>query len=368
MPSGVLFFKGRARKFRSTHNFTIHTGGSMLKGRTIESLTTEIDRQYKSKHDFLFPTSFLAFTLAGEITNKKDKTSKSFPLTNYAHRQVSSYVGIPHQYYEKMLAEQPDLLAANVNRWLESKKPGSKRLLRTLDGKARAFLSDSYLPIDNHDLVGALLPQIVESGCQIVSAEITERKLYIKALTPKITGEVKVGDRVQAGLIIQNSEVGCGKIEISPLVYRLVCSNGMIINDLVQSRHHLGRKIHDDEIEANGIYSRETIMADIRAFLLKARDSVKAALDQSVFSKIVNKMRDATEQKIENVEEAIEEITNRYSFSDEENKLITGNMFDGGDTSRYGLVNAVTAAAHQITDYDRSVEIERIGGEILYLN
>jgi len=340
----------------------------MLTGKTLNQLTAEVERQMHSKKDFIFPTSFLAFTIKGELFNKKDKESKSSPLTSYAHRQVATYSGIPQQYYEKMLIEQPDLLATNVNRWLETKKAGSKRLVRTLDGKIRAILSDSYLPIDNHDILRALLPQIIESGCEIVSCDITERKLYIKALSPKTTDEIKVGDTVQAGVLIQNSEIGCGRIEISPLVYRLVCKNGLIVNDMSHTRHHLGRRVPDSDIEVNGIYSRETIMADIGTFLLKARDSVKAALNQSVFSQIVNKMREATEQKIENVEEAIEEVTNKYAFSEEESKLITGNMFAGGDTSRFGLVNAITATAHDITDYDRSVEIERIGGEVLLLN
>ena len=50
------------------------------------------------------------------------------------------------------------------------------------------------------------------------------------------------GDIVQAGVMISNSEVGLGAVSIQPLVYRLVCTNGMIVNDMGERRHHVGRQ------------------------------------------------------------------------------------------------------------------------------
>lgn len=37
----------------------------------------------------------------------------------------------------------------------------------------------------------------------------------------------------------------------------------------------------------------------------------------------------------------------------------------GHDLSRYGMVNAVTAASKLAQSYDRATELERIGGDIL---
>ena len=36
-----------------------------------------------------------------------------------------------------------------------------------------------------------------------------------------------------------------------------------------------------------------------------------------------------------------------------------------GDSSRYGLINAVTRASQDIEDYSRATELERLGGELL---
>jgi hypothetical protein len=41
---------------------------------------------------------------------------------------------------------------------------------------------------------------------------------------------------------------------------------------------------------------------------------------------------------------------------------------EGGDRTRFGLANAVTSLANAHTDYDRGVELEKIGGEVLMTN
>lgn len=339
----------------------------MIKGKSIQEVAVELNRQLGTKHDFIVPTSFLQMTELGLLANKK--SDNKLEVSDYAHNQIAQHMGIPTAYYKRMRAEEPGLLSHNVNTWMAKQEPNTKRLIRVLDGKARAYLSDKYLPIDNWDVLNCLLPQINEAGCEIISAEVTESKLYVKALAPKIQGEIKKGDIVQAGLIIQNSEIGAGRVQISPLMYRLVCTNGLIVNDMAVRRNHVGRRVKDEDVEANGIYSRETIALDIAAFLSKAKDTVKAVLDQTVFNKIVDKARIAAGESIENVEECIEDVTSKYGLSEVERGGILASMIRGGDMSKWGLVNAVTATAHEVVEnYDRSVELETIGGQILYSN
>ena len=59
--------------------------------------------------------------------------------------------------------------------------------------------------------------------------------------------EVSPGDIVQAGVIISNSEVGLGSVSIQPLIYRLVCSNGMVVNEAAARRNHVGRVTDSEE-------------------------------------------------------------------------------------------------------------------------
>lgn len=69
---------------------------------------------------------------------------------------------------------------------------------------------------------------------RIASCEVTEGNLYLKVINKAIRAEVKPGDVVQAGFVVSNSEVGLGSLRVEPLVYRLVCSNGLIVNDYGQ--------------------------------------------------------------------------------------------------------------------------------------
>ena len=63
------------------------------------------------------------------------------------------------------------------------------------------------------------------------SCQLTDSRMYIKVVNTRLEAEVVPGDIVQSGIIISNSEVGLGSVSIQPLVYRLVCSNGMVVND-----------------------------------------------------------------------------------------------------------------------------------------
>lgn len=345
----------------------------MLKGKSITEIAVELERQRKNMLDMIVPAPFLAMTIAGELMNKSEERhtghgfEKTMPLTNHAHNQLAQHLGIPCQYYDRMRESAPDLLSQNVNTWLGQQKPGTRRMIRTLDGRCRAYLSDRYMRVDYYDMLEFLLPTIAEAGCIIESAEITETRLYIKALSPRITGEIKKGEIVQGGLCLRNSEVGLGRVEICPLVKVLACTNGMIVEQYSTRRNHVGRKIGDDELEDGGLFSQETIHADIRAFLLKARDNVRAALQPSVFEKICAHARQAAGQQLPDVELAIEDVTGKYNLYETERAGILQNLINGADTSKWGLVNAITATAHNVvTDYDRSTELERIGGHVLY--
>ena len=72
----------------------------------------------------------------------------------------ATYVSLPD--YQRMRDQAPELLAANVNEWFQQKP--ERRMVRTLDGQMRAFLSDRYRRLDNFDLALAVLPVLKEMG------------------------------------------------------------------------------------------------------------------------------------------------------------------------------------------------------------
>ena len=76
-----------------------------------------------------------------------------------------------------------------------------------------------------------------------------------------------------------------GSVCVQPLIYRLVCLNGMVVNDAATRRYHVGRE--NTANENYELYSDDTIRADDHAFILKMQDTVKAAVDEVRFSQVI---------------------------------------------------------------------------------
>jgi hypothetical protein len=193
--------------------------------------------------------------------------------------------------------------------------------------------------------------------------------MYLKCVTPRITADVKAGDQVQAGICISNSEVGLGSLRVEPLIYRLVCSNGMIVNDLAYRKNHVGRGHHSGiNFDVSEYFRTETRIADDKAFFMKIQDIVRAAVDEVVFNKFVDTMREATKNHItEDVPAVIETVKKTYNLGDGEGNGILTHLIEGGSLTQYGLANAITKFAQGVESYDRSTDLERIGAEVVAL-
>ena len=198
----------------------------MKNGRSLLALAEELERQLATKKDLLVPTSLMHHRTddAGSthLTIEEPQAPRQYGVTDLARRQLADKLRIPFAYFERMRTEQPQLLDRNVNTWLQTE--GDRRMIRTLDGQVRAVLSDRYRRLDNFDLAENVLPILQRlEGARFESVELTDTKMYLKVITPRVEFEVAPGDIVQAGIVITNSEVGCGTLSVQPLLYRLVC-------------------------------------------------------------------------------------------------------------------------------------------------
>ena len=333
---------------------------------SLSQLAAELERRAESKQDFVVPTTKIEMSDEAEIAFAGNTYGKNIPATEIAHEQIASRLEIPTKYYNRLRSNSPKLLAANVNHWLKGEP--ENRMIRTLDGNVRAFLSDRYQRIENEEIASTVLPILLETeGVKVESCAITEQRMYIKAVFSRIQGEVARGDVVQAGIAISNSEVGRGMVKIEPLIYRLVCLNGMIIPDSRFTERHVGGRIKQSE----GIYamlSNEAIAADDRAIMLKVRDIVRASFDEVRFRNHLALMKDARADKLEgDPAEAVKILSKKNSLSEFESGSVLRHLIEGADISRWGVLNAVTRTAHDVESHDRATELETLGGHILNL-
>ena len=251
----------------------------MKTGLTIQQMAQELLRQSKAKQDYLVNTGSLSLSVtsdAPQLRVTENGLDKIAPLDirQTAHRQLGTYLGIPQKYYELMRTDAPELLAYNANYWFSQKN--ELRTLRTMDGCARAFLSNRYRRIDNLDIASVTLPVIGElPEARFVSTQITDDFMYIKVVNPRLQADVVPGDVVQAGVIISNSETGLGSVTIQPLIYRLVCSNGMVINDA---------KTRRNSTDLEDIFIAHIAGMDVMA---RALESAAKLLEESPYKKML---------------------------------------------------------------------------------
>ncbi len=342
----------------------------MKSGRTLVNLAQELDRQLRTKRDLVVPSSLLQCRTdeGGNLKVIVDghQGGGEYGVTELARRQLADKLKIPYAYFERMRLDQPSLLDRNVNTWLE--RDADRRMIRTLDGEVRAVLSDRYRRLDNYDLAESVLPILQRlDGARFESVELTDTKMYLKVVAPRVAFEIAPGDIVQAGIVISNSEVGCGTLSVQPLVYRLVCRNGLIAADSSLRKTHVGRTLalEDDKVIT---FKDDTVAADDKAFFMKVRDVVEAAVSEATFRLVALKLQKTRDIRLTgDPVQAVEVLASRYTLNDSERSGVLRHLIQEGDLSAYGLVNAVTHFSQDVEDYDRATEFEALGGKLIEL-
>jgi hypothetical protein len=365
---------------------TAWEGRIMKTGKTLVELAVEIERQTKTKADYIAPTKKLEMTpwVGGEgkvgdvaLIIPLGSNTQVLAVNDLAHRQIGDRIGIPAKYYDRMRQDAPSLLADNVNHWLHAEP--ENRLIRTLDGRVRAFLSDKFRPLENVDLAKVVLPVLRDLNVDLLSCEVTERRLYIKVCDKTINRSLPVGKRLGEGhhrfsdvlcpaLVLSNSEVGDGALTVDTAVWTEGCTNLAVLKARSMRKYHLGGR-HAVSEDLAALLSDQTKRLSDAAVWAQVRDVVKGAFDRARFDAEVDKIGGLTTQAIESddIVKVVDLASRRLGISDGEKGGVLKHLIQGGDLSRYGLFNAITRTAEDLADYDRATEFERIGGEVIEL-
>ena len=335
----------------------------MIKGIQINELINKILVDAKSKKDFVVPARNITLEENGVIDWGLDNA----PTTPLAMNQLSTYLGIPSRFIDRLRTDDPELIRINVNRLLATKTE-DKRMIRTLHGNARAFLSDGYRRLDYEDVAERALPMIQRAGYSVASATITESKLYVHVVSPRTEGEIRKGDAVRFGWLLSSSEVGLGALNLQLWMERLACLNGMVIPEFSKRRAHIGGRT-----EAGDSYlvaaSTQTQRASDDALWSAVQDHINEFSSVSGIKRVMDRLKEQTDAPVSGDPTAVvEALANKFVLKEEETKSILYAFLENNDRTRFGLANAITQLANDHVDYDRAVDLERIGGELLMTN
>jgi hypothetical protein len=342
----------------------------------LERVTEASHNLQESKTDYLVNTDSISFNESMKPDVTKDKIGSfsittpdgEWALTDHAHRQVAQYARIPLPYYGRIARKHPELLCESVNK-LMHEEPDA-RLLRTVDGfqgleypnvpTARAFLSDRYKRMDSDVMLNAITPILENYDIEITKAELNHESLGFQVRFPRVEGEVSLGDTVQSGFYLGNSEVGLHRMIGALNTYKLSCTNGMVRmeNEHTIGRVHLGGSMLDCE-DPKLLEAPAQLMIENSVRQIAEYSSSQDAMDAYIAD-----MAKANNVMSTRPDDLVVHIRKQYHLSNFEAEQVKLHLHKDADYTLWGFANAVTRTAQDVTSYERAIALETVGGRV----
>jgi hypothetical protein len=315
----------------------------------LQNLIEELERQKPLKWDQKIDSSQLGMVLDGSPKFQLNGKENLYPITKPCHNQIAERLEIPVKYYTKMENEAPELLIENVNTWL--KKIQKEVFIRGLSNSVRAFLSDKYRVIDHLDTLYCSLNELQAHEVEVEDCYLSETEMNLKVRSNQLKDFVRYkDDLIIGGLLLVNSETGHRALRVEPRMFRVQCTNGMVIEELMTRQIHLGNG--NDEFD--------------EVVYLSIRRSIKELFGR--FGEIIQILRETTEIKVRNVQRVINNVVEHYKLSETQKENILIGFGAEPEQDQYGIANAVTRAAQREEGWEKSLELERIGGKLIALS
>ena len=359
---------------------------------SLTRLMKQVQENAALKQDFTAPTKDLQLETQitdGDNANKSQvileasggEPTKILTVNDVALGQIASKSEIDIRTVRRLRDHYPAELDSIIKSIWDKENKGI--MLRTFvdkddsdKGVLRAFTSSSYKVFDNEDVLTNTLPQLVDSPAdwQVVNGTLTDQRMYLRLKSLNQVAEPAVGDAMANGLLISNSEVGLGSVNIQQLIYTLICKNGMQTANKSRSTHVTSSRGTDSW----SILTDEAKSADNQALSLKLRDLVGHFANRESFDQVIDQMRLAHSEKVTgSLPSAVDTLCGILKLPKSDNpKVLAGLMAtlqqsgynQGQAASRATFVNAVTAVGNQATTLeDNREDWSRLGGKVLNL-
>jgi hypothetical protein len=193
-------------------------------------------------------------------------------------------------------------------------------------------------------ILDAFTDEVADHGGRVTDTFDDGRRLFTRSVLA-LADDVRPGDAVRGGVALK--AVG-GEVWLYPYIFRLVCRNGAIAAQAIETRH----------LENLSVLDPEDALQSIRA-------GVGACCAEEVFADIVGRMRTACNTEADMLL-SVMPLLARFSGPGSASLVeqIMNQFFREGDQSRFGLANAVTAVARETRDPDLRWDLEEFGGGI----
>ena len=346
----------------------------MKKGHDVKEMLNNINEDTKNKRDYLVDMKSIKVetnTMNGDAVSPfvypsisvDHLTTGSYVLTDHSLNQLCGKLEIGTQYLRKCLPVSQELVAHNLNFWINNSKE-KELMLRTYDtapiNEARAICSNRYKRLDNDMVANHSLNKLMDLGLDIKYSHYDRDTLNITAVNPKLEGEVTKGDVVQSGVTITNSEIGSGSLMIQPFIYRLVCTNGMVAPRYLNRFYsrHVGKIIIDLTKDDQWV-----------TIIDKMQKQIDLISSNDVWNESFNGLVKATKESINSHQ--IVELAKKQGVTESERAQIFERLNhyvgDTFTTTKYDLANAITNLGNDEDKSDQRARFfQELGGMIVF--
>jgi hypothetical protein len=302
---------------------------------TVADLQDVLADRARSHHDMVVPAGQLRFN--PDIGMLEVQGRGEYGLRRLALNQIATKLGIPGSYLAKC---DWDLRAENINHWLHENR-GRTFMLRCDGDEVRAVLSERYAPVDHLPLAGWLANSFGRDAQ--LRFELSEEVLHIQFVNSR-GHEAGHSDWLHPGVGVTNSEVGMARVQVSGLLFRTICLNGLIMRGGAEqwSRRHIGKVELADEV---------------RQAINRVREAAEHGTSRFAGMQGV---------RVPDMPGLFERIGKHYELTQSEREAVDAAFRVEPGDSLYAGVNAVTRAANSYElPLDSRLKLQEVGGRIL---
>jgi hypothetical protein len=300
-------------------------------------VATKIADDDRGKWDRKVSAKGLSITGHGELRYLNGaNVSECFPISELATGQLCERLSIPVTYYRRL----SDDMQATVANYDFRRLTDHTFLLRGKNLMVRAFLSGEYVAYDNRQ-VAETVAELLQSDVIRIRAFVLEAThCYVKIVSDEL---VEPASGLKAGIMVGNSEVGMGSVSVEPFVFSKACTNDLVVTEEKSFRHaHIHLTTHELQRRmAEAIGDSFRLAASVLDAFLKTRE-------EPIPDPVAAIRKLAEERKL--TQKFTDEVVGRYAAEPE--------------ATRFGVINAFTAAAQTLAPLHR-IEMERFAGALL---
>ena len=269
-------------------------------------------------------------------------------LTTHAVDQLLARLDIRKKDFTRL---PPGIMQYVADWYILHENDGKEIFIRMQDeNTCRAVLSTSFKTFDDLELLEMIAP-VCPPDSKVHLAWDDELTMHLSLTFPDTKTAVRVGDMVESGIHISNSEVGMRSVTIAPFVWRLRCRNGLVgltgngdNGDGVSRFHHMG----------DGKRMRDAVQLAIASVMTD-------------YPKLTAQFREALDKAIADPAQKLADVVKEHELTKDDYKEFLDKFFHEEtvpDYNLFGVVNAITATARD-RNGENAFALQRVASQTL---